>query len=219
MSSEERHEETKSEVAAREKAETQAEAEAEAQRISKATVRAEAVLAGLLEWVGKTDSRTAFLFTVNTALGGFALGSLANSGWSLFDAIVFVSYFIMFGIVSFNLVMVQYPNVTSPNRSMLFFGTIAGNPSDDFIDRFSSMKDDEYLRDVLHQCHVNSLIVQKKFKRLQRATLLLIISSFVWLPLVAAPTFGTPAAQAFFGQLFSRQQITASNGAVVPPTP
>lgn len=197
--------ETKADIEAREDAETVARAEAEALRISKATARAEAVLAGLLEWVGKTDGRTAFLFAVNTALGGLALTNLAASGWSIFEVLIFAVYFVLFGLSSINLVMVQYPNVTSPNRSMLFFGTIAGNASDDFIDRFSSMTDDDYLRDVLHQCHVNSVIVVKKFQRLQKATRYLIASSFVWLLIVAVPTAKSEAAQRFFGQFFAAQ--------------
>lgn len=202
MNDESRTQETKAEAVAREDAEVRARAEADAQRVSKATERAEEVLSGLLEWVGKTDSRTGFLFAVNTALGGIALTSLSQSNWSFFSVIVFVAYFFLFGLVSYNLIMVQYPNVVSPNRSMLFFGTIAGNTFDDFVSSFSSMKDDEYLRDLLHQCHVNSLILQKKFKRLQRSMFLLILSSFFWMPVVAAPTLATPAAQAFFAQLF-----------------
>lgn len=187
---------------AQQEAKIAAEAEAEAQRVSKATQRAETVLAGLFEWVGKTDSRTAFLFAVNTALGGVALGALTASKWSVFEVLVYVSYFVMFSIVSYHLIMVQYPNVTSPNRSMLFFGTIAGHTFDDFVNKFSSMDDDEYLRDVLHQCYVNAMIVQKKFLRLQRATNLMIISSFVWVLAIAVPALGTPAANSFFASIF-----------------
>lgn len=193
-----------------ERAEAVARAEAEAQRISKATVRAEALLAGLLEWVGKTDGRTAFLFAVNTALGGLALSYLANSDWSVFEVLAFAAYFALFGLASLNLVLVQYPNVVSPNRSMLFFGTIAGNPSDEFIVKFSSINDDEYLRDVLHQCHVNSQIVSKKFSRLQKATRYLIASSFVWLLVAAVPAARSQPAQAFLGQLFSGKQQVSS---------
>lgn len=197
-----------------------AEAEAAAQRISKATQRAEAVLAGLFEWVGKTDSRTAFLFAVNTALGGVALGALATSHWSILEVIVFLIYFVMFAFVSFHLIMVQYPNVTSPNRSMLFFGTIASQTFDDFVSKFSSMNDEEYLRDALHQCHVNALIVQKKFQRLQKAMRLMIISSFVWVVAIAVPAVSTPEASAFFAKLSVPSTTTANaTAAPLPPAP
>jgi hypothetical protein len=179
-----------------------AEAVAEAQRVSKATQRAEVVLARLFDWVGKTDGRTAFLFAVNTALGGVALGALALSNWSAFEVAAFGVYFAFFSIVSYNLILVQYPNVSSPNKSMLFFGTIASHSFDEFVSRFSSMKDDDYLRDVLYQCHVNSAIVQKKFQRLQRAMFLLILSSVVWVPIVAVPALRTPGAQSFINELF-----------------
>ena len=200
---------SRNEIEAGQDAAIVARAEAEAQRISTATARAEAVLAGLLDWVGKTDSRTAFLFAVNTALGGLALTNLAVSGWSVFEVVLFVGYFVLFTMSALNLILVQYPNITSPNRSMLFFGTIAGNASDDFISRFSSMTDDDYLRDVLHQCHVNSMVLVKKFQRLQRATRYMIASSFVWLLIVAVPTVNSDAAHRFFGQFFASQSVNS----------
>lgn len=181
----------------------EAQAEAEALRISKATQRAESVLSGLFEWVGKSDGRTAFLFAVNTAMGGFALGSLVGSGWSPFEILVYVIYFVLFAAVSYHLIMVQYPNVSSPNRSILFFASIASHSFDDFVGKFSSMSDDDYLRDVLHQCHVNSLIVQRKFKRLKTAMLVLILSSLPWAALIAAPAFNQPGAAAFVERFFS----------------
>jgi len=201
-----------------EEAEVLAKAEAEAQRISKATVRAEALLSNLFEWVGKTDNRTAFLFAVNTALGGVSLSYLASSGWSTFEVLAYAVYFVLFSVVALNLILVQYPNVTSPNRSMIFFGTIASNPSDDFISKFSSMNDDDYLKDVLNQCHVNSAIVSKKFRRLQIATRYLIVSSFVWLLVAAVPTVRSPQAQQFFGQFLSAQQLP-NNAKTLPSSP
>ncbi|WP_338720341.1 Pycsar system effector family protein [Devosia sp. XK-2] len=192
-----------------EKAIAQAEAEAEALRISKATARAELVLSGLLEWVGKTDGRTGFLFAVNTALGGIALTNLASSRWSIFEVLVFFSYFVLFALAAVHLILVQYPNVASPNRSMLFFATIAGNASDDFIERFSSMTDDDYLRDVLHQCHVNSLVVTKKFQRIHKATRYLIASSFLWLLIIAVPTFNGEPARQFLSTVFASPMLGA----------
>jgi hypothetical protein len=193
-------------------AKIEAAAEAEAQRVSKATQRAEAVLAGLLEWVGKSDGRTAFLFAVNTAMGGIALSNLGSSRWSIFEVIVYLFYFVLFGSISFHLIMVQFPNINSPNRSSIFFGTIAGQSFDDFIQKFSSMKDEEYLRDVLHQCHVNSVIVQKKFQRLAVAMRLLIISSMVWVVAIAAPSFATPEALTFLHGIF----VGADASPIVP---
>lgn len=198
---------------------TQAAAEAEALRISKATQRAERALADLLEWVAKTDGRTAFLFAVNTALGGIALGALSLSSWSVAEVLIYSVYFILFAAVSFNLVMVQYPMVTSPNSSMVFFGTIAGKPFDNFVADFSSMTDDMYLRDVLHQCHVNARVVQTKFRRIRRSMFLLILSSLFWLPAIAVPSLTTPPARAFITSFFSPSIATQPNAPQVEAQP
>lgn len=144
--------------------------------------RAKAVLQLNLDWIGRYDTRIAFIASIQIAMLGLLAKSGASiSGWSW-------SAYLAFGISAsalfVGLVFVylsQYPKTDSQNSSLIFFGTIAPLKIDDFKKKFLHMNENEYLDDLLYQIHINSLILTKKFSDLKSSLRLLAIGVPLWL--------------------------------------
>ncbi|HYF04132.1 MAG TPA: Pycsar system effector family protein, partial [Patescibacteria group bacterium] len=75
----------------------------------------------------------------------------------------------------------HYPKTSSPNTSLIYFGTIATQKFDEFKKRTLDLKDEEYLDDLLCQVHVNSTILADKFSNFKIALILLACSIIPWL--------------------------------------
>jgi len=68
----------------------------------------------------------------------------------------------------------------SPNKSLLFFGTIAKMSFDDFKQKFKSISDEDYLNDLLCQIHINSEILEQKFSNIKAALTMIVLSVIPW---------------------------------------
>src|SRR5690606_34271546 len=76
--------------------------------------------------------------------------------------------------------LAQKPRVHAPNQSLLFFGTISKLDFASFSDQFKNASDADYLDDLLHQIHINSIVLCDKFTYLKYSILLVGLSSIPW---------------------------------------
>lgn len=75
-----------------------------------------------------------------------------------------------------------------PERSLFFFGTIASLPKEQFVQEFRSLSVTNRAEQLLSQVHINSQIVQVKYKWIRRSATFLLVGVALWL-LVLALTF------------------------------
>lgn len=71
--------------------------------------------------------------------------------------------------------------IDEPDKSLFFFGHIAGMRQSEFVDQFIGMSFDDRARQLLTQVHINSQIVRVKFKWIQRSARFLLIAVVLWL--------------------------------------
>lgn len=141
---------------------------------------AEGVLSRLHDWIGRYDNRASGLIGIDTGM----LGVLAimtrptlSDGW--LDAALILS--ILFIGISFSLIIVgTYPRMKGPKTSFIFFGRISEMSEDEFKKSFKKCSEDEYLEDLLGQCHINSKILNVKFKYLRNSLLMIVLAIIPW---------------------------------------
>lgn len=143
--------------------------------------RAELNLQRKLEWVSRYDTR--IIFVAGTAIA--MLGVLANATgqikcWDVKEVIVFVAAFILQGLSLIFVYFSQRPIVLAPNKSLLFFGTIGKMTFSDFSTKFRNYTEENYFEDLLHQIHINSQILNKKFSNLKHALFCIALSIIPW---------------------------------------
>lgn len=132
---------------------------------------AEANLDRLLEWISRVDNKAAFaLITATTMLG--TLVSFAPDEISTKVRYTAYATGTLLLMSSACIMLVAFPRtrdaeVGARKPSLFFFGTTAGLKLDDYRARFEQLTDEEILDDLLGQCHVNSRILDAKFRFLR----------------------------------------------------
>jgi hypothetical protein len=134
-----------------------------------------------LDWVSRHDLRTSFTITISIGMLG-AMFSLAPGfdEWSRELEIFLGCSTLLLLAALFFIYLGQYPLTKSPNRSLLFFATIADNTSDEFIERFRAFSDEDYLTDLLMQAHINAVILTKKFAHIKFGLIFLLLAVVPW---------------------------------------
>lgn len=143
--------------------------------------RAELNLQRHLEWISRYDTRIIFVAGIAIAM----LGVLANASgltkeWNCTTYMAFGISFILLIVSLVYVYKAQTPRVVSPNQSLLFFGTISKMGFNDFSDHMKETSDDAYLMDLLHQIHINSIILCDKFRYLKYSILFIGLSVVPW---------------------------------------
>jgi membrane-associated HD superfamily phosphohydrolase len=144
--------------------------------------QAESNLQRNLDWVGKHDTRIAFVAGISIAM----LGVLANASalitvWKWYTYLVFIFTALLLFTSLVLIYFSQYPKTESRNSSLIFFGTIATLKCDEFKKKFKEINKENYLDDILCQIHINAEIISKKFAYLKSSLILLAISIIPWL--------------------------------------
>ena len=141
----------------------------------------ESELTRLLEWVRAAESRLALILPLSTAmLGAIALLAPRISSWPVFSAIVssFAVFFLVLSIVF--AAIASFPRTTGPKGSLIFFGGIAALDLEQFSSATNCLTRDEYVSDLIKQCHRNAQIAQRKYAWVQRSMACLFVSSGPW---------------------------------------
>ncbi|WP_286883090.1 Pycsar system effector family protein [Sphingobacterium sp. UBA5980] len=137
-------------------------------RLQETISRAETNLQRKLEWISRYDTRVIFVASIAIAMLGVLASASGNlKEWSCLSLFSFGASFILLIISLTYVYLAQRPKITSPNQSLLFFGTISKLKFTNFSDQFKNSTDEEYLNDLLHQIHINSIVLCKKFRYLR----------------------------------------------------
>lgn len=125
-----------------------------------------------LAWIASADVKCGVVVTLNIAiLGGLAgaFGASAPSDrttWCYLWIVVATATLIS---GTFCAAMAAIPRTFGPVKSMIFFGRIAEQREDDYIDHFRQLEERDVLADLATQIHRNSQIARDKHRWIRRA--------------------------------------------------
>lgn len=136
----------------------------------------------LLEWVSRFDNKSVIILGVDTGMLG-VLATFAPPLKSLSSAsIIFALISILFLALSLLFIYLgSYPRTTGPKKSLLFWVCISKCSFSEYRESFLNQSDEEYLNDLLEQCHRNSEIIDDKFTNLKRAYRMLFVALSPWI--------------------------------------
>lgn len=148
--------------------------------------RAEKSLERLLNWISAADSRVRLVLPLATAmLGALAVLAPAIDEWKVCAAIfASVSGILLFLSVIFT-ACASFPRASGPLGSTIYFGGIVTRELDQYKRKVHEQSDDEYLDDLLCQCHRNAQIAERKFNWIQKAMMALLVATLPWLLAIA----------------------------------
>jgi hypothetical protein len=134
-----------------------------------------------LDWISRYDVRSSIIVGICVAmLGVIANVAPAVTKWTLLFEVLFSISGVLLLSCLVSIWISQFPRTRSPNASLLFFGTIAPMKSDEYLRRFRTMTQQEYLEDLLRQTHANAEILRRKFNALKSALVFLLFSIVPW---------------------------------------
>lgn len=143
--------------------------------------RAEKSLERHLQWVGRFDTRTSLIVGIAVAMLGItATIAPPLAKWTWLFGLAFVGTSAALGGCLLALYFGLFPKTASPNSSLLYFGTIGTLKVDEFRRQLRNQSATEYLDDLAEQCHVNAVILVRKFRCLKVALALLLLAAFPW---------------------------------------
>ncbi len=131
---------------------------------------AEKTLRNNFEWVGRFDNKAAIVLGAATGmLGLFASFSTPVDSWSFGTTLVALLALACVALSLVFLYLATYPRTRGVQRSLFFWSSIAKTPFDEYAHAFANQSPEEYLKDLLQQCHRNGEILHLKFLYLKWA--------------------------------------------------
>jgi hypothetical protein len=133
----------------------------------------------------RIDSRVPALFAVG--VGQVAIATLnlnasnINEWWVALPGAFFL---VGMAIVGWNLYRCAFPHLAGGIRSLVYFNEIAKLSEGHFLERYSTVSEADYRRDVISQIWRNSEIVALKFGYIRTATQFTMVSFVPWLILM-----------------------------------
>lgn len=130
----------------------------------------------IIGWIGNIDSKASFLLAYLAVLIGFAASNGKPSVFStpnptpagvglffkVFCVIMLYCALLISVVLLFSTLTARIKN--KEGKSLLFFGTIAALPWNDFKSRILNRNEDDLIKDILEQIHINAGICTKKSK-------------------------------------------------------
>jgi len=140
----------------------------------------EGTLDRILQWARAAESKQSLILPLSLAILG-ALAALATkqSTWEVFPAIVSSISTILLLLALLFSALAAFPRTSGPKGSLLFFGGICD--LEQFKKAIHDQTDEEYIGDLLSQCHRNAQIAEKKFYWIQRSIASLFLSAPLWI--------------------------------------
>lgn len=142
---------------------------------------AELNLERFLEWTSRYDNKASIIVGITIAmLGTLTTFAPAIDKWTKFTIIASASSVLLLSGALVFAFIGNYPQTKSPNRTLLFFGAINKLTFNEYQSQFKKQNDEDYLNDLLEQCHRNSEILALKFFALKWVYRLLFLTVPAW---------------------------------------
>jgi hypothetical protein len=142
----------------------------------------EASMERLLRTNTGADTKVATLVGMNTTMLAVLAALVTRqeivSIWMVCLAVV-AAVGLLLGLLFLSLS--SFPRTSRPPRSIVFFGAITAVDTATFEERVKTITDDEYLDDLIDQCHRMSAIASQKFGWIRRAQMAWYASILPWL--------------------------------------
>ena len=134
------------------------------------TERLEASLGRQLSWISAAESRIALIIPLSTALFGSI--ALKYSSFSQTPCWIQASHWLTLSLLSASIICASiaiFPRTRGPKSSQIFFGGIASQSSDGFIEAIDETSEDSYRKDLAEQVYINAKIAVVKFTWIRRS--------------------------------------------------
>lgn len=138
-------------------------------------------LSRLLSWVQSVETRMSWVLPLSTAmLGALAVLAPTFSKWAIFPAIMtaFAVLFLVLSVVFSALS--SFPRTTGPKGSLIYFGGIVSKELEQYDKDIKGLSKEDYIDDLIRQCHRNAQVAERKYAWIQRALGCLFIASAPW---------------------------------------
>ena len=150
--------------------------------IDKRTAIAENNLQRLLSLISSIDNKCAILIAINTALLGILITIVFSNDAPCWGHIILFILCVLLLTASLSITFWgSYPQTKGPVVSLLYPESIAKLESSEYEEKFLTLEDEDYLKDLINQCHRNAEISISKYKRLKLAYWLLFAGLLTWL--------------------------------------
>ena len=145
----------------------------------------------LLAWVRASESRLVFLLSLSTAmLSVITIFSRSIVGWSAWTSAMAIvaGLWLALGIAS--CIASVFPRTGGRSASLIYFRGIESLELEEYRRRVASRTTDEYVDDLVEQCHINAKIAATKYRWVKKSLTFVSLgfaSWIVWLILLLAP--------------------------------
>jgi hypothetical protein len=144
----------------------------------------ETTLARLVATGTIADSRSGLVVSSNIAMLGALIATTSGSAFLRAGPWAWV----LVGIAAFCCVssiamaaLAAFPRPGNRPGSLVFFGSIAGMPREDYFNRLRAVPQVEFARDLADQCHRVAVLASLKFRWVRRAMLAMMVAAVPWL--------------------------------------
>lgn len=134
-----------------------------------------------LAWIAAADSRLSLVLPLSTAmLGALAVYAPKASMWNLASGIpaAFAIFFLCLSILF--CALASFPRTKGTKGSVIFFEGINARSAEQYHSTMISLKESDYLNDLIQQCHINAAIASTKFTWVKRGMSSLFASVIPW---------------------------------------
>ena len=135
----------------------------------------------LLDWVSRLDNKFVLVLGIDTGMLGVVASLFPRPDLWTWPMIVVAAcsallLAVCFGFAAYGI----YPQTKGPSQSLIYFASIARKSFKEYKRDFSKQTSEEYLDDLLEQCHQNAKITDSKFSRLKWAYRMIFIALAPW---------------------------------------
>ncbi|MFC7049520.1 Pycsar system effector family protein [Emcibacter nanhaiensis] len=139
-----------------------------------------------LNWISKYDTRLFFISGISFTMMGIAANAISDLVDRI-DCLILLLAIVTFGLLTISTVCACngfYPRTKAANNSLIYFGSIAHHDISSYMETFKNLTCEKYIDDLLIQIHVNSKLLDKKFRQMQVGFISLVVCVPFWILLI-----------------------------------
>ncbi len=141
----------------------------------------ETTLERLLSWIEAADSKVGLVLAIDTAmLGVLAALAPSPSGWTVESVILAAVALVLLLISLLTSSVASFPRTEGPPESMIYFKGITEREAHQYERAVSDLTTEQYIQDLMGQCHRNGQIAGAKFAWVRRSMIALYLSVLPW---------------------------------------
>ncbi|MEW8330239.1 MAG: Pycsar system effector family protein [Candidatus Thiodiazotropha sp.] len=135
----------------------------------------------LLLWIQSVETRMSWVLPLSTAmLGAMAILAPTFTKWTIFPAIVTVFAVLLLALSIVFSALSSFPRTTGPKGSLIYFGGIVSKELEQYSKAVNDLTKEEYIEDLIRQCHRNAQVAERKYTWIQRALGCLFLGAAPW---------------------------------------